>query len=38
MLKLKYADYEGKYHGFTLKEGYWYGQDTETGNYIATSG
>ena len=38
MLKLKYADYPGTYHGFTLKEGFWYGTDTETGNYIATSG
>ena len=38
MLKLKKADYPGNFHGFTLKEGYWYGQDTETGNYIATSG
>ena len=38
MLKLKYADYPGTYHGFTLKEGFWYGTDTETGNYIAASG
>ena len=38
MLKLKYADYPGTYHGFTLKEGFWYGIDTETGNPIATSG
>ena len=38
MLKLKYADYPGTFHGFTLKEGFWYGTDTETGNYIATSG
>ena len=38
MLKLKYADYPGTYHGFTLKEGFWYGTDTETGNPIATSG
>lgn len=38
MLKLKRADYDGNYHGFTLKEGFWYGQDTETGKYIATSG
>lgn len=38
MLKLKRADYDGVYHGFTLKKGFWYGTDTETGNYIATSG
>ena len=38
MLKLKRADYHGNYHGFTLKEGFWYGTDTETGNLIATSG
>ena len=38
MLKLKYADYQGTYHDFTLKEGYWYGENTETGCYIATSG
>ena len=38
MLKLKFADYPGNYHGFTLKNGFWYGTDTETGNYIATSG
>ena len=38
MLKLKKAEYPGNFHGFTLKEGFWYGTDTETGNYIATSG
>lgn len=38
MYKLKYADYPGSFHGFTLKEGYYYGQDTDSGNYIATSG
>ena len=38
MLKLKYADYHGDYHGFKLKEGFWYGINTETGNYIASSG
>lgn len=38
MLKLKRADYDGTYHGFTLKEGYYYGINTETGNPIATSG
>lgn len=37
-MKLKYADYPGTYHGFNLKEGYFYGTDTTTGNYIATSG
>ena len=38
MLKLKYADYPGTFHGFTLKEGFWYGKDTETETLIATSG
>ena len=38
MLKLKYADYPGTYHGFTLKKGFWYGTNTETQNPIATSG
>lgn len=38
MYKLKRADYPGNFHGFTLKPGYFYGTDTETGNYIATSG
>ena len=38
MLKLKRADYHGNYHGFTLKEGFWYGKDTETETLIATSG
>lgn len=38
MYILKYADYEGTYHGFNLKPGFYYGQDTETGCYIATSG
>lgn len=38
MLKLKRADYAGNYHGFTLKEGYYYGTDTESGTLIATSG
>lgn len=38
MLKLKKADYPGNYHGFSLKENYWYGQDMETGKTIATSG
>ena len=38
MLQLKYADYSGSYHGFTLKEGYYYGIDTETNQPIATSG
>lgn len=38
MLVLRRADYPGNYHGFTLKEGFWYGTDTETGNHIATSG
>lgn len=38
MLKLKRADYPGNFHGFSLKEGFWYGTDTETGRYIAASG
>lgn len=38
MYNLKYADYEGNYHGFSLKKGYYYGEDTETGEPIATSG
>ena len=40
MLKLKRMDeFEiAKYHGFTLQNGFWYGTDTETGKYIATSG
>lgn len=38
MLRLKYADYEGNYCGFTLKKGYWYGIKTETNQPIATSG
>lgn len=38
MLKLKYADYPGDYHGFNLKKGFWYGINAETGNYIASSG
>lgn len=38
MLKLRRADYPGTFHGFSLKEGFWYGTDTETGNPIATSG
>nr|DAE83951.1 MAG TPA: hypothetical protein [Bacteriophage sp.] len=39
MLKLKkMADFESaNYHGFTLKNGFWYGVNTETGNPIATS-
>lgn len=38
MFKLKRAETSGDYHGFTLKEGYWYGVDSETGNCAATSG
>ena len=38
MLRLRKADYSGNYHGFTLKEGYWYGINTETNQLIATSG
>lgn len=26
------------FHGFTVKKGFWYGTDTETGQYIVTSG
>ena len=38
MLKLRYADYKGVFHGFVLKEGYFYGYDDMTGEYIAASG
>lgn len=38
MLKLKRADYPGTYHGFTLKEGYYYGMDTENSRPLGTSG
>lgn len=38
MYKMKYADYSGVFHGFILKEGFYYGIDTETENYIAASG
>lgn len=38
MLRLKRADYDGYYNGFNLKAGYWYGEDTSSGEKIATSG
>lgn len=38
MIKLKYADYKGIFHGFNLKEGFWYGVDTETQEFVASSG
>ena len=38
MLKLRYADYKGVFHGFVLKEGYFYGRDDETDELIAASG
>lgn len=40
MLKLKRMDeFEtAKYYGFTLQNGFWYGVDTETEKYVATSG
>lgn len=40
MLKLKeMKEFESaKYYGFTLKNGFWYGINTETGNLVATSG
>lgn len=38
MLKFKRADYDGVYHKFNIKEGYWYGVNTETNLPIATSG
>lgn len=40
MLKLRRMTEFDKaiYHGFTLKNGFWYGVDTETGKYIAASG
>lgn len=38
MLRLKCADDQGTYYGFTLKNGFWYGINTETQNFVATSG
>lgn len=38
MIMLKYADYPGKYHGFNLKPGFYYGIDTKTKEYVAASG
>lgn len=38
MLKLRYADYKGVFHGFVLREGYFYGYDDMTGEYVAASG
>ena len=38
MLKLRYADYKGVFHGFVLKEGYFYGHDDVTGEFVAASG
>lgn len=38
MYKLKYDDYPGNFHGFNLKPGYFYGIDTDSRKYIATSG
>ena len=38
MLKLRYADYKGAFHGFVLKEGYFYGYDDATGELVAASG
>lgn len=40
MLKLRMmTEFEKAiYHGFTLQKYFWYGVDTETGKYIATSG
>lgn len=38
MIKLKRADYPGEWRGFNLKEGSWYGQEVETGTFVATSG
>ena len=38
MLKLRYADYKGVFHGFVLKEGYFYGYDDSTGEFVAASG
>lgn len=37
-LKLKQSNCTMSYHGFTLKKGFWYGINTETNEYIATSG
>lgn len=38
MLKFKRADYDGVYHNFNIKEGFWYGVNTKTNLPIATSG
>lgn len=39
MFKMKYyAGEKFQFHGFTLKRGFFYGIETETGRYVATSG
>lgn len=38
MMELKHASEAKQYYGFTVKEGFWYGIDTETNKPIATSG
>ena len=38
MYKLNRAEKDTDYYNFSLKEGDWYGEDTETGMKIATSG
>ena len=38
MIKLEKNRTYKEWNGFNLKEGFWYGTDTETGQYVATSG
>lgn len=38
MYDLKYADYPGNYHGFTIKKGHFYGEDTETQQKVVATG
>ena len=38
MLNLKYTDYNGKYYGFNLKKGHFYGEDIVTHQKIAATG
>lgn len=38
MYNLQYANEDKDYYGFGVKKGFWYGEDTESGKKIATSG
>ena len=38
MIKLEKNRTYKEWNGFNMKEGFWYGTDTETGQYVATSG